>query len=139
MPKGRVVRQDDMTSESLKVMAAKKLDRDLLNAMTGEEGPLPPGLLPAVKATGNGGQKLFEALDDEKRKVNKQANPKKKAQANEAAEVEPKTTLQWGPPMALGCGVFLRFVPPNCYFKLSSWISDCSCSMTYTWQKHQSN
>lgn len=72
MPQGRRVRQDDETRESLKIRAEKKLSRSMLNAMTGEEGPLQAGALPSVKAQSVAAQQhLHQALDDDGRKVAK--------------------------------------------------------------------
>ncbi|CAK9076382.1 unnamed protein product, partial [Durusdinium trenchii] len=66
MPKGRVVRQDDAAAEILKVRAEKKLDENLFNALTAEEGGvLAAGALPAVKAaSASGAQKIMESLND---------------------------------------------------------------------------
>ena len=97
MPKGRVVRKDEKTSESMKVEAQKKLDRGMLNAITAEDGVLPAGALPTVKAnSAAGAQALQAALEDDKNAV---AKPKpKKTKREEAENVEPKTVLQWGSP-----------------------------------------
>lgn len=98
MPKGRSIRQDDITSEKLQVKATKDMNRDMLNAMTGEDGPLPSGALPEVKAaTAAGQQNLLKALDEDKGKVEKSAKPKKRIQPPES--VEPKTVLQSGHPV----------------------------------------
>ena len=95
MPAGRVLRQDDRTSESLSATATKNLDRSLLNALTSEEGGiLQAGAMPAVRAATEAGQKaVLDALDDDNRttsKVKKVAKPK----PQEAETVEPKTVLQ---------------------------------------------
>lgn len=96
MPQGRVVRQDDSTSELLKVQAQKKLDRGMLNEMTGDDGPLQAGALPAVKAASIGGaQALLKALDDDGKKVTKP--PKRRKDEETAEPVKPKTILELGP------------------------------------------
>ncbi|CAK9043898.1 Uncharacterized protein SCF082_LOCUS25020 [Durusdinium trenchii] len=95
MPQGRVVRQDDSTSELLKVQAQKKLDRGMLNEMTGDDGPLQAGALPAVKAASIGGaQALLKALDDDGKKVTKP--PKRRKDEETAEPVKPKTILELG-------------------------------------------
>ncbi|CAK8985783.1 unnamed protein product [Durusdinium trenchii] len=95
MPQGRVVRQDDSTSELLKVQAQKKLDRGMLNEMTGDDGPLQAGALPAVKAASIGGaQALLKALDDDGKKVTKP--PKRRKDEETAEPVKPKTILESG-------------------------------------------
>ena len=94
MPKGRLLRQDDKTADSLKVKGTKKLDDQMFRALTGEEGPLPCGALPAVRAQSEAGQKaILKALDDEGKEVVKQKKPPKKA-TGDAEPVVPKTVLE---------------------------------------------
>lgn len=96
MPKGRVVRQDDAAAEILKVRAEKKLDENLFNALTAEEGGvLAAGALPAVKAaSASGAQKIMESLNDGA-KVVKAPKPKKDKKPDEP--VKPKSILEPGP------------------------------------------
>ena len=103
MPAGRVLRQDDRTSESLSAKATKDLDRSLLNALTAEEGGiLQAGALPAVRAATESGQKaLLNALDDDNKtvaKVKKAAKPK----VTDGEPVVPKTVLESGPQIHTG-------------------------------------
>ena len=94
-----MVRRDDKTSELLSVTAAKKIDQEMLNALTGEDGPLQAGALPAVKtASQQGAIALHTALDDDKAQITK-APKKKKEKDPEAEEVEPKSLLESGPQM----------------------------------------
>ena len=97
MPKGNTLRKDDTTKEALRITGEKKLDRGMLNAMTGEDGPLQAGALPSVKAQSIAGvQKVMQALDDDKAQVSKA--PKKKKEKEDAGEsVEPKTVVQSDP------------------------------------------
>eukprot|EP00435_Cladocopium_sp_Y103_P013278 s4214_g3.t1 len=90
MPQGRMVRQDDITAEQLRLKAKKAATPELVNALTSDEGPLPNGALPAVKAaTEQGTKNLFSALDDDNKNLVK---PKKiKRAKEEAVEVKPKT------------------------------------------------
>lgn len=98
MPKGRIVRQDDKTKETLKIAASKKIDRPTLESMISEEGPLASGALPSFKAASVAGQqKLQESLDEEGKKVEK-AKAKPKARPKEPETIEPKTTAQCGFP-----------------------------------------
>ena len=97
MPEGRQVRQDDETGERMSVTAQKKLGKELFAAMTGEDGPLAAGALPAIKAaTENGAKSVFQALDDDNKTV---ARPKKipKPKTSEPEEVVPKTISESGP------------------------------------------
>ena len=98
MPKGRLVRQDDLVSDSVKAKATKKLDETLFNALTAEEGGiLPTGSLPSIKATSEAGQRAIVcALGDESKAVPK---PKKaaKPKGGEAEKVTPKTIHEPGP------------------------------------------
>lgn len=97
MPKGNTLRKDDTTKEALRIKGEKSLDRGMLNAMTGEDGPLQAGALPSVKAQSiEGVQKVMKALDDDKNQVTK-APKKKKEKGEEAESVEPKTILQPDP------------------------------------------
>ena len=97
MPKGNTLRKDDTTKEALRITGEKKLDRGMLNAMTGEDGPLQAGALPSVKAQSIAGvQKVMQALDDDKAQVSKA--PKKKKEKEDVGEsVEPKTVVQSDP------------------------------------------
>eukprot|EP00438_Fugacium_kawagutii_P031410 Skav205760 [mRNA] locus=scaffold1714:252812:253177:- [translate_table: standard] len=97
MPQGRILRQDDITEEALKVKGTKKLNKELFGALTGENGPLPSGVLPSIKAASEQGQKaLMQAVADDGKAVakpKKQKTPKKE----ETEEVVPKTTAEPGP------------------------------------------
>lgn len=97
MPQGRLLRQDDITQDSIKATAQKKLDKGTFQALTGEHGVLPAGALPSVKAANEQGQKaVLAALDDDKGPIVK-AKAKAKAKAKEEAEkVEPKTVQELG-------------------------------------------
>lgn len=103
MPQGRTIRQDDETEEQIKVAAKKRLNNDMFSALTDENGVLPAGALPAVKAASEAGQKaLREALDDENKVT---AKPKRRAKPKEdenAEEVTPKTPMESGPPRNQG-------------------------------------
>ena len=91
MPKGRMVRQDDITGEQAKLSAGKKVNPELQAALTAEDGPLPCGAMPAIKAASEAGVKaLMGALDDENKNV---AKPKKQKKA-ETVEVAPKTLVE---------------------------------------------
>lgn len=96
MPKGRIVRQDDQTKDKLKISATKNIDRPTLEGLTSDEGPLPPGALPAFKAASVAAQqKLHESLDETGKKVEK-PKAKPKARAKDAENIEPKILSQWG-------------------------------------------
>ena len=97
MPQGRLLRQDDTTTYSLKVSGSKKLDQQMFAALTAEEGgPLAAGALPSVKAASEQGSRaVMQALDDDKTTVIKPKKPKP-AKATEE-QVVPKTALQPGP------------------------------------------
>ena len=101
MPKGRLLRQDDATRDSLKIAGQKNLDDEMLKALTAEEGgPLAAGVLPHVKtATEAGGRKLMQALDDDRSTVVKPKKVKPPKATEE--EVVPKTPLQSGPQQIL--------------------------------------
>lgn len=98
MPKGRLLRQDDLVSESVSVKASKKLDQGLFNALTAEEGGiLPSGAMPAVKAASEAGQRaVLTALDDDGKQVVKPKRTQKTKQG-EAEKITPKTLLESGP------------------------------------------
>jgi len=100
MPKGRLLRQDELVSESVSTKATKKLDQGLFNALTAEEGGiLPAGALPAVKAASEAGQRaVLSALDDDGKQVMK---PKRqqRAKPGEAEKISPKTVLESGSQM----------------------------------------
>ena len=91
MYSGRMVRQDDTTGESLKVKGSKKLDKDMMEALTADDGPLASGALPKVRTSSESGAKLLhQALDDDKAAF----KPKKeKKKEDKAEEVKPKTPL----------------------------------------------
>lgn len=97
MPQGRLLRQDDVTADSVKATAVKKLDKDMFSALTGENGLLPTGALPSVRAATEQGQKaVMAALDDESKNVQKAKKPTRKAEDKEPEQVTPKTVLEWG-------------------------------------------
>ena len=98
MPKGRLVRQDDLVSDSVKARATKKLDETLFNALTADEGGvLASGALPHIKAASEGGQRaIASALGDESKAVPKSKKiPKPKG--GEAEKITPKTVPEPGP------------------------------------------
>ena len=100
MPKGRLIRQDELTQETLKAKASKKVDDAMLEALTGENGPLPAGLLPSIKtATEAGAKKLLTALDDEGKQVAKVARGAR-TKDTPSEEVKPKTPLESGTPVS---------------------------------------
>ncbi|CAK9096979.1 Uncharacterized protein SCF082_LOCUS45505 [Durusdinium trenchii] len=95
MPTGRVIRQEDSTSETLKMSATRKVGTELQAALTGEDGPLQSGALPAIRAASEQGAKhLYSALDDEGKSIVKPKKPKKEKEEGE--EVKPKTPLELG-------------------------------------------
>lgn len=98
MPQGRMIRQDDEVADQVKVSAQKRLNNELFDAMTGENGVLPAGALPSVKTATEAGQRaLQEALDDDGKAVTARSKKRpKKAETNDAEEVTPKTTLESG-------------------------------------------
>lgn len=101
MPKGRLLRQDDSTSDVLKATASKALDKQLFGALTDQDsGPLPAGALPHVKAATEAGKKaVLEALADDGSKVTPKSKSKAKRGSDDAEPVKPKTELEWGPPV----------------------------------------
>lgn len=100
MPRGRMVRQDDATGESLTINGSSKCNEAMAKALTGEGGPLPSGMLPGVKCATEAGQKaLCKALDDEGREVSKKKVTRKPKNKDETSEpVKPKTPLEPGFP-----------------------------------------
>ncbi|CAK9066934.1 unnamed protein product [Durusdinium trenchii] len=95
MPTGRVIRQEDSTSETLKMSATRKVGTEVQAALTGEDGPLQSGALPAIRAASEQGAKhLYSALDDEGKSIVKPKKPKKEKEEGE--EVKPKTPLELG-------------------------------------------
>lgn len=95
MPQGRLVRQDNSTSESLGLKGKTECNPDLLQALTSDEGPLKAGMLPGVKAASAEGQKkLLEALD-EKTEVKKRTTPKRTENDKDPVDVKPKTLLEF--------------------------------------------
>ena len=70
MPRGKIVRQDDRTSEKATLEAKTKVDEAGLAALTGDGGCFQPGALPSVvAATEAGAQKSFWLPWMMKRKV----------------------------------------------------------------------
>ena len=107
MPAGRMMRTDDVTAEELKTTANKTGGRNLLDAMTGEDGPLAAGACPTVKGCSEAGQKLiWKALDEESKEVAKKAKPPKDKNINET--VVPKTILELGPKFRAFFFLFFR-------------------------------
>lgn len=95
MPQGRVVRQDELTKEKFGAKATSTVDAAMFQALTGEDGPLPSGLLPSIKtATEAGTKKLFQALDDDNKQVIKQKKESKEKDKSE--ELKPKTVKESG-------------------------------------------
>lgn len=96
MPKGRLIRQDNTTSESMALLATTKVDKDVMQALTGDDGPLAAGILPAVKAETQEGQKKLMQTLDESTEVKKRTPPKRKTKEEEkdAERVEPKTFIE---------------------------------------------
>ena len=95
MPKGRLIRQENSTCESMALVANTKVDKDVMEALTGEDGPLAAGILPAVKAeTQEGQKKLLQTLDEDCEV--KKRPPKRKApkEDNSAETVEPKDSIE---------------------------------------------
>lgn len=95
MPKGKIVRQDDRTSEKTSLKATTNVDSEGLLAMTGDGGCFQPGALPSVVAASEGGaQKLLAALDDERKSVTKAKRVK--PEKNDMEDVKPQTPLEPG-------------------------------------------
>lgn len=95
MPQGRVVRQDELTKEKFGAKATSQVDAAMFQALTGEDGPLPAGLLPSIKTgTEAGAKRLFQALDDENKQVVKQKKENKDKDKSE--ELKPKTLSESG-------------------------------------------
>lgn len=94
MPEGRLCRQDDSTFEKTELAAkSKNLSQDMLAALTGEDGPIPSGSLPAVKtASENGAKQLLQKLDDEEKLVQKYTR-KKEPKETKVEDVIPKTPV----------------------------------------------
>ena len=116
MPSGRLLRTDDITAEEMKTTAHKTGGRNLLDAMTGEEGPLSAGACPIIKGISEAGQKLmWKAMDEEGKEVAKRPKvPKKK----ETETVVPKTILQWGSQVS-----FRQFSLVSVYPRQHAWLS----------------
>lgn len=103
MARGRLVRKDDVHKESMSVQGKVRMDKDMLGALTGENGPLQAGAVPEVHgATDAGAKKLFQALGEA---VEKRKAPKKVKESEpknlKSEEMEAKTPLQlfglkWG-------------------------------------------
>ena len=95
MPQGRKLREDETVSEEISAKAKMDADKQVFEAMTGEDGILAPGALPQMKAASEAGQKkLFQLMDDEKRAVVKK--PKVKGEGKGSEAVTPKTTKEPG-------------------------------------------
>ena len=92
MPQGRKVRQDDSTFERTRLKAkSKPIEKPLLDALIAEDGPLPCGMLPAIKtASDNGAKMVYQMLDDEGRPTQK-ISRKKPAETDKTEVVQPKT------------------------------------------------
>ena len=96
MPSGRLVRRDNIHTESMGVEGRVDCDRGMLEALTSESGPLPSGALPeVVGASEAGARKMFQALGEsvEKRKQPKKSKPESK-NSEKGEPMEPKTPLQ---------------------------------------------
>lgn len=93
MPKGRLMRAEEFTSEQTSVRARKEGGRGMLDALTAEDGPLPTGACPALMAASTEGQKaIIQALDDDKKSVKLKPKPKKAPKNTaEGTDVVPKT------------------------------------------------
>ena len=74
----------------------KEGGRGMLDALTGDSGPLPVGACPAVLAASTEGQKaVLQALDDDKRAVkSKPTVPKKQKDEKEGKDLVPKTLTE---------------------------------------------
>ena len=98
MPSGRLLRTDDTTAEELKTTGSKTGGRNLLDAMTSEDGgPLSAGACPTVKGISENGQKLiWKALDEEGKEVAKTAKVPKNKGENNTESLEPKTIMELG-------------------------------------------
>ncbi|CAK9020809.1 30S ribosomal protein S6 [Durusdinium trenchii] len=89
MPRGKIVRQDDRTSEKATLEAKTKVDEAGLAALTGDGGCFQPGALPSVvAATEAGAQKLLSALDDEKKSISR--TKRAKVEKNDTEDLKPK-------------------------------------------------
>lgn len=119
------MRQDDTTKESMTAKASESCDRALFEATVGDDGALPSGALPAVKAATEAGSKaLLKALDEDGGNITKQAkrkNPKEKV--NESEVVVPKTTAEPGLPMTA-----LFLIPPTSHKLIHNFYNTLSKS-----------
>ena len=100
MPAGQLVRKDDVVSESLTAKGTVKMDRTMLESLTGAGGPLSNGGIPDVKtATPGGGQALLALVDSSAGAAPKaKTKPAKKDKAEKKSEVVmPLTPLELGP------------------------------------------
>lgn len=96
-PEGRMIRQDDLTQDTLAAKATKECDTAMFQALIGENGPLCCGALPSVKSIPeSGAKKIFQALDEERKQVEKTKTEKRKKE-EESKELEPKTPEELGP------------------------------------------
>lgn len=90
MPCGKVVRQDERTSEKATLSASSKVDSQSLAAMTAEDGCFQPGALPNVQAaSAQGSQKLLAALTEEKGSVVKARRVSKERDEKEVKPLSP--------------------------------------------------
>ena len=99
MPSGRLVREDNITGESMTLGSSKSCSEAMQQALTGDGGPLPAGLLPSIKTeTAEGQRRLFEKLDEGKdvAMAKRAAKKKKKTEEEESKELEPKALLESG-------------------------------------------
>lgn len=73
----------------------------MFQALAGVNGPLPSGMLPALKtASEAGAKKIFTALDDESKQVLKQkATNTSNKKKGESEVLEPKTFAEPGRPI----------------------------------------
>ena len=71
MPSRRELSTIERTKDETKLKAKASVDKDLLQALTSEDGPMRPGALPQVKAQGPGAaKKLYDALGEAWLKLN---------------------------------------------------------------------
>ena len=86
----------------------------MFQALIGESGPLPCGALPSVKnIPESGAKKIFQALDEDRKQVEKR-KPERKKKEEESKELEPKSPEELGPQCPnkhQDCYRFSFFVP----------------------------
>ena len=100
---GSTFKCEDATSESMAIKASEKGNRELVESLTGEGGPLQAGLLPAAPV--NNEKALHEAFGETTNAI-KTPKPKKSESTEKA---EPKTFVQRGPPGFTRKNVYLQF------------------------------